>query len=153
MRQARELRKNRHHIRVEWVSFYAIILSHFVEQMNSCWIYMIIVMERANEFKAKTPAIISTATTKTITGQSKKIIGENKIQSHSCIWQEMMRDNFNDTIENQAMKMKLTAQNIRECLKWKRVWERKRDGQRKWKSEEHKIEMIILIVAENYEIS
>lgn len=28
----------------------------------------------------------------------------------------MMRDNFNDTIENQAMKMKSTAQNIREMF-------------------------------------
>lgn len=56
------------------------------------------------EFKTKTLAITTETTKNNYKAHTHKKVEEYKIQSHSCIWQGIMRDNFNDTIENRNKK-------------------------------------------------
>lgn len=66
----------------------------------------------------------------------------------------MMRDNFNDTIENRNKKT-CESHNENEIDGTSTLLENVFERERNWneRAEQHKIEMIILIVAENYEIS
>lgn len=161
-----EIKKHKHwplsHIRVAWVSFSS-ILCHgiFAKQINWCWISYDHCNQTADEFNTKTLAI--TSTTKTITERTK---GKKTAQCRRK-WNTIpfLHLTGNDARQFQRIPSKIAIKKHCERTITTAHWTAKheemceREGQREKekitieRAEQHKIEMIILIVAENYEIS
>lgn len=126
--------KNRHQIRVElvahWISHY-ILLNRIKQNESMVTHTQMYVRWKQKQWKLQR--------------QQQTRIKWNKIQSHPHIRQEMVRDDFNETIEN-CNKKKVQ-------WKWNRTHstnheQRAEESRRKTGEGKRQIEMIVLIVAE-----